>query len=164
MANIERYLELRQEEDGFVAGTVLPYNDEAVIAGGQLRERFLPGSVIFDDVLLTPMHNRGMNLPLARTGGGGLELIDTPDSLEMRAQIPDTASGRDTQLLIQRGVIRGLSAEFIPLKERIVNGVREISKARLYNIAFVPRPAYRGSTLHRDDESAQADSAWKAWM
>ena len=62
------------------------YGDTADIGG--LPERFEPGAfgdVGAADVLLNRQHDR--TEPLARTGGAGLVLMDTADSLTMRADL-----------------------------------------------------------------------------
>ncbi len=59
-------------------------------------EQFMPGSMRFDDVVLNRQHQR--TAPLARTGGGGLALTDTPTELRLAATLADTQDGRDVVL------------------------------------------------------------------
>ena len=122
------------------------YGDTADIGG--LPERFEPGAfgdVGAADVLLNRQHDR--TEPLARTGGAGLVLMDTADSLTMRADLPDTATARDTVALVRSGVLRGLSVEFVVRRERDEGGVRVIEQADLMAIGLVDTPAYPASDV-----------------
>lgn len=142
---ITRHVELRQDSPGVISGTVLRYDDVAHI-GRAFHERFAPGSVSFDDVVLNLMHDR--RSPVARTGAG-LELMDGGRELRMKATIPDTVYGRQARELIDAKIIRGLSAEFIAQDERFEGGMRVIKRAELHGIGLVDRPAYPASTIDR---------------
>ena len=70
-----RAFEFRASEDGkAIDGVVIPYGQNAIIRE-EFTERFVPGSVIFSDVIANRQHDR--QRPLARTNGGGLTLTDT---------------------------------------------------------------------------------------
>ena len=140
---LHRHIEFRQEQPGVIAGTVVRYGDVAHI-GRTYHERFMPGSIVFEDVVLNLLHDRRQ--PVARTGAG-LELTDHPDRLELRASIPDTVYGRRARELIDADIIRGLSAEFMPQDEAFEGGMRVIKRAELHGIGLVDRPAYPQSTL-----------------
>ena len=61
----------------------------------------MPGA--FDlkrDVYFTVQHDRRRILAL--TGGGGLELRDSPKQLDLTASIPGTTDGRDARELLRR--------------------------------------------------------------
>lgn len=140
---IKRTVELRAENDG-LSGVILNYNERAA----DRAESFMPGSVRFDDVILNLMHDR--HQPVARTGTDFLTVADSPTSLTLLARYPDTVYGRRARELVDSGVLRGLSAEFIAEEERRDGGLRVITKARLYGVGIVDRPAYAGSVIHRD--------------
>ena len=78
--------------------------------------------------------------PVARTGGGGLVLEDTEKVLSLRAEIPKSSAGDDVLSLVRARVLRGLSVEFSAIQERMVAGVREISKAMLHAVGIVDSP------------------------
>ena len=141
---LHRHFELRYQGNGIITGTVLRYGDVAAI--GHAKEVFEPGSIRFDDVILNLLHDRGQ--PVARTGAG-LELTDTHEALSLRADMPDTIYGRRARELIDARILRGLSAEFVPLKEAYDGNVRVIKEAALYGIGIVDRPAYPQSVLDR---------------
>ena len=122
----------------------MPYGALAYTPG---PERFEPGAfgdVRRADVILNRQHFR--HIPLARTGSGGLSLIDSPAALRMRAALPETREASDALTLVRAGVLRGLSVEFIAHDETYQDGVRVIRGATLRNIGLVDRPAYAGAT------------------
>ena len=143
--------EYRQTDKGMVVhGVAMPYNEDADIAG-LFKERFLPGAfgdVARADVVVNVQHDRGR--PLARTGqDGGLVLEDGPIALRAAVLLPDTTEGRDTAVLVRRGVLAGFSVEFrIDEEGEKWQGdmLRVISKAELRGIAIVDRPAYDQAT------------------
>lgn len=141
---INRYVEFRHDTaSGIVTGTVMKYGDVAHV-GRTYHERFMPGSIEYDDVVLNLLHDRQQ--PVARLGAG-LDLQETSKSLEARIAIPETDFGRRARELINAKIIRGLSAEFIPKVESFEGGMRVIKRAELHGIGLVDRPAYPASTL-----------------
>ena len=140
-----RFSELRQE-GRTLSGTLIRYGDVARFARGS--ETFEPGAfgdVTRADVILNTHHERAR--PLARTGGGGLELIDTREALTIRATLPITQDANDTIALILGGVLRGLSLEFLSEAERMEGDTRIIERATLSGLAVVDRPAYSDSLV-----------------
>ena len=143
-----RYCELRDTGDG---GPARRNGDQ--IRGDRryrpgLRERFVSG-VFGDrrqaDVTLNYQHRRSR--PLARTGGGGLRLIDSPESLSVVAEMPKTRESEDALTLVRSRVLRGLSIEFSAIRERSVERVRQVEQARLVAVGLVDSPAYSGSIV-----------------
>lgn len=139
-----RFSELRAEGDCALAGVVVAYGNEARLPWG--RERIEPSS--FEDradVILNVGHDRGR--PLARTGGGGLELRDTPEALTMLAELPPTRESGDVIELVRRGILAGLSVEMRVTGERMEGDLRIVTRASLVGLAVVDRPAYDGSVV-----------------
>ena len=138
-----RFSELRAEGGRVISGRAITYGETAALPWG--RERFEPGSfgnVAEIDCILNASHCR--DRPLARTGGG-LELIDGPQALEVRAVLPKTRDADDVLELIRSKILRGLSIEFEAISESTQAGVRVIESAALSAVAVVDRPAYEGS-------------------
>ena len=164
MSELERrYVELRATEGRTLAGVVMKYGALARIRSGYERfEARSFGNVEELDVLLSVQHDD--RRILARTGGGGLLLIDTPESLEMTAQLPETREADDALTLVRAGIMRGLSVEFEAIRQRFENGVRIISRAALPGFSLVTRPAYQASSLSaraaRDDD----DARFRLWL
>ena len=151
-----RYFELRQEGERVIKGTALRYGDIADLYFG--KERFTSGAFKWNDVILNVQHQRTQ--PLARTNGGGLEIINDSKELSIRATLPDTTLANDTLKLIQGGVLRGLSIEFIPEEETKIDGVNEIRAATLYGVGIVDTPAYPDSILREDLQLSDNKDWW----
>lgn len=141
-----RYIEFRQDGRKLV-GTALAYGTEARLPWG--RERIEAGAFGADvanaDLILNAMHDR--HRPLARTGGGGLLVRDTAEALTIEAELPATRDADDVLALVKAGVLRGLSIEFSPERERMDGDLRIIEAARLRGVGVVDRPAYRASVV-----------------
>lgn len=141
-----RYAELRADGDLSLSGVALAYGDVAELPWG--RERIDAGAfgdVSGLDVRLDVQHQR--EEPLARTGGGGLELDDDNRSLRVRAELVDTQRARDTMALVRAGVLRGLSVEFMPTQSRFESDLEVIEKAELRAVGVVDRGAYPQSVI-----------------
>ena len=122
------------------------YGDLAALPWG--TERFQAGAfgdLAAVDATLNVLHDRAR--PLARTGGGGLELLDSDAALELRAQLPDTREAQDVLRLITGRVLRGLSLEFAAEADRMDGPTRVVEKARILGVAVVDRPAYPDSQV-----------------
>ena len=109
---------------------------------------FMPGAfgdVAALDTILHFQHERAR--PLARTGGGGLVLTDSPEMLEIAAELPPTRDADDALELARRGILRGFSTEFHARRERFESDTRIIESAILPGIGLVDTPAYPQSTI-----------------
>ena len=89
------------------------------------------------------------------TLGGGLELQDTPAALLAAIELPNTQEGRDVGVLIRRGALRGLSVEFMALREAMRGRTRIVKAAELKGIAIVDRPAYPSAVVSIRQEIRQ---------
>ena len=137
-------IEHRKENNDFrLTGIVITYNEETARTSFG-REKIMPGSFgnISDaDVVLNLQHDRTQ--PLARTGKGGLKLIDSETELRAEVSMPSTRSARDAYDLVSREVLQGFSVEMIVTSERYVDEVRVITGAVLTGLGLVDRPAYQ---------------------
>lgn len=141
-----RYAELREEGGRHLSGVAVRYGE--IATGLPWQERFAPGAfgdVGALDVFADVQHERGRLL--ARTGGGGLVLSDSPEALRLAVDVPETREGDDALTMVRRGVLRGWSVTFRALKERMEGAVRVIERARLHRVALVDVPAYSGSLV-----------------
>ena len=145
------------EADGALRlrGVAVRYGEVAGPPQLPFRERIEAGAFApLGDVHLDVQHRR--DRLLARTGGGGLMLIDSPEALRFEAELPDTSEARDAVTLVRRGILRGASIEFASLQERVVNGVVSVSRARLGGLGVVDAPAYLGSVIEARAEVRQS--------
>ena len=142
-----RYSEFREISNRTIYGVAVDYSDTSLRPGG-MQERFMPGAfgdVAALDCILHFQHERAR--PLARTGGGGLLLTDSPERLEVAAEMPDTADGNDALLLAQKGILRGFSTEFHARRERYEGNTRIIESAALPGLGLVDLPSYPQSVV-----------------
>ena len=150
---VEEEVEEEVEEVPKLSGTLIKYGDRAQMPG--FVEEIKPGAfspVEGLDVGINSQHRR--ESPLARTGGGGLVLLDTPEELKAEFEMPDTQTGHDTAELINRGILRGLSVEMSvpPDGQRWTTlpdgkSLRTITRAKLHGVGIVDSPAYSGSLI-----------------
>ena len=141
-----RYVELHADSEGRrLSGVGVRYGDVARLPWG--RERIEAGAFAggIEDVILNASHER--STPLARTGGAGLELVDSAESLAFTATLPETRAADDVLTLVRTGVMRGASVEMRVTAERFESGVRVIERATLAAIGVVDTPAYPASEV-----------------
>ena len=157
-----RFFEIRQEGDRTLTGTAMVYGDVAELPWGE-KERFMPGAfgdVSKLDVILNVQHNR--DKPIARTKGGGLELVDSRIELVVRAELPETPDADNVLVLRRNKILRGMSIEFYPKRYEIDEATNTIvhHEAELRNIGVVDRPAYTKAKLdprHSEDNMDRED-------
>lgn len=156
---IRRFVEFRYDGDRKISGVALRYGDVAELPWGD-KERFEQGAfgstVGSEDIILNLQHDRMQ--PLARTGGGGLAIMDDPDALRLEATLPETTAGNDTLELVRNKVLRGFSVEFVPEDWRIEEeNVMVIERAELRGIGVVDRPAYEKSKINPRHKQKELD-------
>jgi uncharacterized protein len=144
-------LELRQTDGGVRVSGRFPYATEAELAPGRFErieakafgERIDAGA----DIHLLSGHDYAK--PLASRQAGTLTLRDTPEALEIEAElVASTSWAADFIAAHKAGLIRGLSPGFrVPpggerIERRGTGVVRLIQRAELFEISAVTRPAY----------------------
>ena len=139
---MRRFVELRADGERRVSGVAVAYGD----VSPQWQERFTPGSIELEPVLnLNVQHDRGR--PVAGYPDGGLRFTDSPEAMEVSAELADTSEGRDAWTNVRGRILRGFSLEFVALEERLEGALRVIERAALVGIALVDRPSYPASTV-----------------
>lgn len=142
--------EVSPENEMQLSGRAIRYGDIANLPfGKEVIDQGAFGDLSSTDVILNRQHDRGK--PLARTGGGGLVIEDTPTELHLRADLPDTATGREAITLVRSGVLRGFSIEFRATREYVRDRILHVAEAALVGIALVDRPAYPDSQVYRHE-------------
>ena len=111
------------------------------------REQFAPGAFNLDNRTrwLDLRHDR--TRVVAWTGGGGLELIDGPQALEVRAMLPEIPAADIALADIKAGRLTGFSIEFDARAEHKENGIRILTSAELNGVGIVAAPSYEKSTV-----------------
>ena len=149
-----RYSNL-EREGRTLYGIAMPYGSQARI-GSALYETFQRGAfgdVSALDVLLNVQHKE--EKLIARTGGGGLTLTESPRALLTRADLPQTREADDCLRLVARGILRGQSIEFSALKDSYAGNLRTVERAALSGIGVVARAAYADTTIQARSEIRQ---------
>lgn len=148
-------LELRRSgrEGRVLEGVVVRYGDTADI-GGWFAERFEAGSIERRDPTMNVQHDRGR---LLAREGAGLSFTEAGPELLARADLPNTRIADDALELVNAGLLRGLSMEFVVRAEEWDETgdvpLRTIQRAELHGLAVVDKPAYAQSTLAREARS-----------
>ena len=139
-----RYCEI-SSEGRTLEGDAIVYGDVATFPWG--RERIQSGAFgDVGDVILNRQHQR--TTPIARTGGGGLTITDSPQALSIRADLPaGVAAADETLALVRSKVLRGLSVEFFSRLDHIEGDMRVIQKADLVGISVVDSGSYPASLV-----------------
>ena len=153
-----RYSEIEVRDDatrtspGRLFGTLIEYGDVSPTH----RERFAAGALEWDDpdgVVVNEMHQRNRALVRVKPELRG-------NRLEIDHAMPDTANARDALTLIRNKTYKGLSVEFQAIKERFVDGIREIQRAKLVRIGLVDDPSYTKSTVAVRERSIVRRRPW----
>ena len=84
---------------------------------------------------------------IAYTNGGGLELRDTPEALEIEATLPQIPLADVALAEVKAGKLKGFSIEFKAITERMESGLRVISSAALEGVGLVAFPSYEQSKV-----------------
>ena len=85
---------------------------------------------------------------VAWTGGGGLDVLDTREQLQLVANVPDTPAGNVALRDVASGLLNGFSIEFKSLSERRDDaGLRVLEKASLSAFGLVKIPSYPASKV-----------------
>ena len=162
-----RFIEVRagDGDSRTIFGTLAPYGSDAVI-GGKFIERINAGALRWDDVTLNVQHDRGR---LIARSGAGLQLTDSSNALEIRADLPPTRVATDALEAVRAGLLRGFSVEMKVERDNWTQPgampVRTIERALLLGGAVVDRPAYDEATVvARAMEGYRATVERRTWL
>lgn len=157
--------ELREEGSTVTfVGTAVVYDSPSELIFGMFREYIKPGA--FDkclakkpDVMCFRDHNP--ERILGRTSAGTLKLLQRDHGIDVECSMPNTTYGIDLRESVKRGDIKGMSFGFDVLDDdwRLVSGerTRDVVSADLFEVSFLPNPAYPDSTASvRDRETLEA--------
>ena len=144
--NLERFyagLELRAE-GRTLRGPAINYGE----VSASHREKFEPGAFNLGDGKTRYLDlGHDPEKVLAFTGGGGLELRDTPGALEVAATLPRIPAADRALQAVHDGKLRGFSIEFHAEAERRESGIRIVERADLVGVGLVGNPSYQNSTV-----------------
>ena len=161
MDELRMAIEVRADEDrlgpGRLFGVVMKYNTRAV----DRPELFEDGALKWPDgsgIVLNRQHSR--KAPIMR-----VTPIVVGDEVRIDQRLPDTQAGRDAATEIRGGpgsppLFRGLSIEFVSLRETVSGGIRRISSAVLKAVALVDDPSYKTAVEVRAKPSQKRRRVW----
>ena len=152
------FFELRYDAEKNEIGGTAMLNGDTVDIPLFGKERFEPGAfgdLGQSDLILNAQHDRTAGI--ARTGGAGLDVMDSYSELANRALLdPEDPDARKTLSKVNNGILRGISIEFLPDTYRCEMAIGEEitinEKAELRGFSVVDRPAYKQSTLREEDD------------
>ena len=151
-----RAVELRAESGGVITGVLIPYDRASVIAG-RFTEIWKAGSIgEIGEIRANVQHSRGRALAVNKPGGG-LSFENTTTELRARVELPDTSEGRDVRVLVGRGVLSGLSAEFKATQDAWVGTQRTILSAELRGVGIVDTPAHDKALIEIEARYAESE-------
>ena len=123
-----------------VSGPVVKYDDTANL--GTFTEAISPGAFSWTDVSVSIQHDR--KRLIGRTGAN-LSLVDTDSELRADLSLLETRDSHDAKTMLDAGLLRGWSAEFVVSDDRFDGMNRTIHRAELRGISLVDQPAYTES-------------------
>ena len=134
---------------------LIPYDSLSLDLGG-FREVLKPGAfsetIKNDDIV--GLFNHESSLILGRSEAGTLSFQDTDKGLGYTLDLPDTQAGRDLQVSVKRGDIKGTSFSFwikdMADEQWVRDGdstIRNILRATLGDVSPVTFPAYPESQV-----------------
>ena len=158
MAGVERRAALGKirVEGRKLTGTVMRYGE----VSPSHKERFEPGSLRMADVVHLDL-NHDRERAVAWHPGGGLELSDRGEALELTAELPPIPAADRALEEIRTGKATGLSVEFRAVKESRSDGVRVIEDAILSGVGLVSKPSYTGSRI---EARARKHGRFPKWL
>ena len=142
MDEIRMAVEVREDEGrlgpGRLFGVVMPYGKRA----SDRPELFETGSLTWpeDGIVLNRQHVR--KSPIMRV----VPVVEG-DEVRIDQRLPDTQAGRDAATEIRGGLFKGMSIEFVSLRETVSGGIRRISSAMLRAVALVDFPSYAAAAV-----------------
>lgn len=151
---MDRFITLLSRAESLTEGTLSGY--AAVYNQPTTRQKDYAGSETiarsaFDGLLdgdVAALVNHDPHQLLGRTASGTLRLSSDEHGLRFELDLPDTALGRDTRTLVQRGDIRGMSfTAAVGTVQRTKSGVVHTAFKRLVDVSPVTFPAYEGTSL-----------------
>lgn len=141
-------LRLDSSDGRLLTGVAVPYGVVTMNTSHPGGERFARGA------FKRTISNQKGRLPKlfrnhdhGQAVGVAAELRDTDDGVLASWRIADTPAGNAVLQEVREGVLDSLSVGFRAVREDVVEGVREVREAHLFEVSLVPMPAYPGAQV-----------------
>ena len=133
-----------------ITGLAVPWNVKATLSGGE-SVIFLEGSLPEDGPMpkLLEYHDD------TRVIGRVTERVSSDEGLMFSATLSKTRAADDAMALLADGSISAVSIGAVPIKFKRVNGVMEVSEARMIELSLVSFPAYADAEIQSVYASAE---------
>lgn len=154
MAELEiRELEVRlqSEQDRTFTAIAVPYDQVADI-GGRYQERFVPGAI-------TDVSNTMVFWAHKEPIGKALSGRETAAGYEITGSISETQRGNEVLTLMRDGVLKKVSAGFLPVEQTVEGNLVTRSKIDLVELSVVPLPAYSNAKITEVREAEDQPAA-----
>ena len=134
-----------------ITGLAVPWDVVANLSGDVGPVKFLKGSISVDGPMpkLLEYHDD------TRVIGRVTERVASDEGLMFSATLSKTRAADDAMALLADGSISAVSIGAVPLKFKRVNGVMEVSEARMIELSLVSFPAYADAEIQSVYASAE---------
>jgi hypothetical protein len=134
-----------------ITGLAVPWDVVANLSNDVGPVKFLKGSISVDGPMpkLLEYHDD------TRVIGRVTERVSSDEGLMFSATLSKTRAADDAMALLADGSISAVSIGAIPLKFKRVNGVMEVSEARMIELSLVSFPAYADAEIQSVYASAE---------
>jgi HK97 family phage prohead protease len=134
-----------------ITGLAVPWDVVANLSGDVGPVKFLKGSISIDGPMpkLLEFHDD------TRVIGRVTERVASDEGLMFSATLSKSRAADDAMALLADGSISAVSIGAVPLKFKRVNGVMEVSEARMIELSLVSFPAYADAEIQSVYASAE---------
>jgi len=134
-----------------ITGIAVPWDVVANLSNDVGPVKFLKGSISVDGPMpkLLEFHDD------TRVIGRVTERVSSDEGLMFSATLSKTRAADDAMALLEDGSISAVSIGAIPLKFKRVDGVMEVSEARMIELSLVSFPAYADAEIQSVYASAE---------
>jgi HK97 family phage prohead protease len=134
-----------------ITGLAVPWDVVANLSGDVGPVKFLKGSISVDGPMpkLLEFHDD------TRVIGRVTERVSSDEGLMFSATLSKTRAADDAMALLADGSISAVSIGAVPIKFKRVDGVMEVSEARMIELSLVSFPAYADAEIQSVYASAE---------
>ncbi|MFF0501622.1 HK97 family phage prohead protease [Nocardia aobensis] len=146
-----RYSELGTAAGRTIHGLAVPFGEVTEVRdsyGPPYKETFVRGAFTRtiaergNKLRLLAQHD-GRSFPI----GTPVSLAETDAGLAVAFRLSRTSAANDALELVRDGTVTGFSIGFVPIRDRVVDGVTQRLEVSLREVSLVAEPAYGGAQV-----------------